>query len=168
MLLSERLDRMVVTASTPDGAIAAELYDRDQVRLSFPGGYRWLDESRLPEQLAALGRILWARRMREFFAILSEDEDVPITGEPEPATSGQREFVERRAELVARGESADGRVALSVRGMQEWTVRVQPGTVRECSEEEFATAVRSAVTRLLDDQARQITELKIELGDRLD
>ncbi|NUO57361.1 MAG: hypothetical protein HOV71_00815 [Hamadaea sp.] len=168
MMVSERLDRMVVTASTPDGAIAAELFDRDQVRLSFPGGYRWLDESRLPGQLEALARVLWARRMREYFEIMSEDEDVPITAEPEPVTAGQWEFVERRAQIVARGESPDGRIAVSVRGMQEWTVRVQPGTLREYAEEEFAEAIRSVVTRLLDDQFRQITELKIDLGDRLD
>ncbi|MCP2321998.1 hypothetical protein HDA40_000505 [Hamadaea flava] len=168
MMVSEQLDQMVITAATPDGAMTAELYDRDQVRLRFPGGYRWLDESRLPGQLEALARVLWARRMREYYEILSEDEDERRTAEPEPVTEGQWEFVERRAQIVARGESSDGRIAISVRGMQEWTVRVQPGTLREYSEEEFAGTIRSVVTRLLDDQFRQITELKIDLGDRLD
>jgi hypothetical protein len=167
--LSERLDRMVIDASSPDGVISAELYDRDQVKLRFaPGRFAWLDERDLEHKLEALGRVVWSRRQREYYAILSDINETRIDGEPAPVNDGQWEFVQRREQIVASGQSADGRISLSVKGMQHWTVRVQDGTVRELSEDAFAQGVRDAVKQLLDDQARQITELKVELGERME
>ncbi|GIG91240.1 hypothetical protein [Plantactinospora endophytica] len=168
MRLGERIDMMVVTASTPDRSISAELFDRDQVVLRFePGYYRRVDEHALENQLAALARILWAHRMREYYAILSDLADTQITGEPMPRNEAQVEFLERRDDITARGVSGDGRISISVTGMQQWKVHIQEGTLHRLPESGFTQAVREAVKQLLDDQMRQITVLKLELGERM-
>ncbi|WP_027341568.1 hypothetical protein [Hamadaea tsunoensis] len=167
--LSDRLDRMVVTASTSDGALSAELYDRDQVRITFEqGSYRWLDERTLERHLVSLARVLWSRRMREFWMIMGEVSDYAYTAEPLPVTPAQQEFVERRENIVARGASADGRVQLSVRGMHEWKAVVRDGTLTEIGPDDFVAGVRTAAEQLIADQLAQITAVKNDLADRLD
>lgn len=169
MRLGDHLDRMVVTASTQDGAITADLYDRDQVRLRFaPGRYQWLNERDLERQLESLGRVMWSRRMREYYAIVSDLNDTHITAEPLPVNEGQREYVERRDQIVAKGQSSGGRISVSVHGMQHWTVRIEDGTLRQMPEDAFAGAIKEAVKQMLDDQWRQIAQLKLELGERMD
>lgn len=63
--------------------------------------------------------------------------------------------------LRARGESADGRVQVETRGMREWTVRIQPGTLRTLDEAEFAAAVREAAAGLIVDQREQIRDIAV-------
>ncbi|MEN3614514.1 hypothetical protein AAH979_33860 [Plantactinospora sp. ZYX-F-223] len=84
-----------------------------------------------------------------------------------PTDEAQVEFLERRDAITARGESSDGRFSISVPGMQQWTVRIQEGAPHRLSESGFTQAVREAVKQMMDDQMRQITDLKLELGDRM-
>jgi hypothetical protein len=108
--------------------VTGELRDRTQVYLSFASGsYRSYDEATLEEQLIGLARRLWAGRMKEYYAAVSEAFGETVTKEAPPV--GQRDiaFHKARDELVAEGRSADGRVYLQVRGMRSWTVRIKDG-----------------------------------------
>jgi hypothetical protein len=162
-VLADRLDSMRVRASSPDGSITGELRDRTQVYLSFaPGSYRDYDEASLEEQLAGLARLLWASRMKEYYAAASEAFGEKVTKEPPPVSPRDAAFYEARDELVAEGRSADGRIHIAVRGMRTWTIRIKDGTLRALDQEAFSARVREAAGMLIDDQLTKVRALKLK------
>ena len=159
--MADRLDAMRVRAATPDGAIEAELTGRSDVRFWFrPGFYERCTERDLERRLAGVASVLWARRMRAYYAALSEAYEQPITGEDPPGGPRDLHYREMRDELVARGRSADGRIAASVRGMRDWDIRIQDGTLRALDEHAFLTAAGVVAGELIRDQFTQIARLK--------
>jgi hypothetical protein len=160
-VLADRLDSMHIRAATPDGTISARLNGRTNVVLSFaPGYYDQCSERDLERRLALLATLLWAGRMRAFYAALSEAYEQTITGEDRPISPRDVEYAELRDALVAQGRSADNRITVSVRGMREWNIRVKDGTAREIDEHAFAAAVGEAAAELIRDQFAQIALLK--------
>jgi hypothetical protein len=163
-VLADRLDNMRVRVQSPGGKIAAELRGRTDVRLSFsPESYRYFNEWDLERQLAALARLLWAARMREYYAAVSEAFGETITGESPPQTWRDQEYYSARDSIVAEGRSADGRIQLAVRGMTEWTVRIADGSLRTLTEDEFCARVGEAAAELISDQFAKIRELKNQI-----
>lgn len=163
-MLSDRLDGMRIRASSPDGAVTAELHDRTQVDISFvPGSYRDYDETTLEQQLVGLGRRLWVGRMKEYYAAVSEAFGETITKEARPVGRRDVAFHKARDELIAEGRSADGRVHLQVRGMRSWTVRITNGTLHTLTEDAFAARVHEAAAALIGDQFAKVRELKLEI-----
>jgi hypothetical protein len=162
--LRDRIHAIHARASSPDGAISAELRNRSQLTLSFaPGWYDRCDESDLERKLAALASLLWVDRMREYWKVRSDDAGERITGEPKPISPRAVRYRDERDALVARGRSADGRVSVSAEGMRNWTVKVAPGTVRGIDEYEFAAAAGQAAAELIQDQYQKIAALKLKI-----
>src|SRR5262245_1856836 len=96
-VLSDRLDHMRVQASSPDGMVTGELRDRTQVYLSFArGNYRCYDATTLEQQLIGLGRRLWAGRMREYYAAVSEAFGETVTKESPAVSPRDAAFYEAR------------------------------------------------------------------------
>ena len=152
---------MRVRVATPDGAIEAELSGRNDVRLSFrPGFYERCTERDLERRLAGVAALLWARRMRAYYEALSEAYGAPVTGEDAAAGPRDVRYRELRAGLVARGRSADGRIAVSVRGMRDWDIRIRDGTLRALDEHAFLAAAGEAAGELIRDQFARIARLK--------
>ncbi|WFE23647.1 hypothetical protein O7621_10445 [Solwaraspora sp. WMMD937] len=160
-LLADRLDNMHVTAVAPGGAISGELRGRDCVRVTFAAGrYQWLDERYVEQQLAALGRLLWAGRMKAYWAAVSEALGTPVSGEDPPVGPRDVDYQSARGGIVAEGRSDDGSVQIEVRGMRDWTVRIVPGSLRRFREDEFSVRVQQAATALIRDQFAQVRSLK--------
>jgi hypothetical protein len=160
-VLSDRLDEMRVQATSADGAIVGELRNRNEVHLTFaPGSYRRYNELTLEDQLIGLARLLWAGRMKKYYAAVSEAFGETVTGEPRPVGPRDVAYHAARDELVAEGRSADDRVHVAVQGMRRWTIRIKRGTVRALSEEEFAVRAGEAASELIRDQFSKIKELK--------
>jgi hypothetical protein len=166
-VLSDRLDRMRVVVTVSSGEITGELRNRTDVRVWFAAGsYRRYHERDLERQLASLAKLLWAGRMKEYYAAASEAFGRAATGEPWALTPRDNRYYAARAEIVARGSSTDGRVRVAVQGMRLWTVRIADGTIRALSEEAFAACLRDAAADLIRDQLRQIQLLKDECYGR--
>jgi hypothetical protein len=152
---------MRVRVSLPGGNIAGELRDRTEVQLSFaPGSYYRYGERELERHLASIAKLLWAGRMKEYYAAVSEAFGETITGEPRPVSPRDQDYYSARDDLIAEGRSSDGRIYVAVRGMQIWTVRIADGTVRALDEDEFAVRAREAAARLIRDQLTKIRALK--------
>jgi hypothetical protein len=149
---------------SPDGMINGELRERTQVYLFFaPGTYRDYDEATLEQQLVGLARRLWAGRMKEYYAAVSEAFGETVTKESPPISPRDTAFHEARDELVAEGRSADGRIHIAVRGMRSWTVQIKDGTLRTLSEGELAAHVREAASALINDQLTKVRALKLRI-----
>lgn len=162
--LSDRLDEVRVRASLTTGALVADLVHRDQVEIRFAQGYyRRATERELERHLEQLARLLCARRNAEYYAAWSELAGERITGERAPIGHRDRDFVAARAELVAQGWSTDERVRIFVRGMSEWDVQIEPGTLDALTEAEFADAIREAAAALITDQLDQTRTLAAEI-----
>jgi hypothetical protein len=163
-LLAQRLDNMHVRVTAPGGEISAELRGRNQVQITFAAGrYQWLTEQYVEQQLAALGRLLWAARMKAYHAAVSDALQMPVDRDEPPVSQQDVDFYAARDNLVARGGCADSSVHIEVRGMRDWTVAIAPGSLRRFREDEFTVRVQEAATALIRDQFAQIRSLKDQI-----
>lgn len=150
--LSDRLDQIHIHASVQNGAVSATLRRRDHVTVEFaPGHYQRVPEHELERQLAQLARLLAARRDAEYRAAWSALADADIR-ESTPIGRRDHEFETGRKSLTAEGRSADGRLAISVRGGTDWTVSIQPGALDTLDQTQFSDAVAQAATAVISDQ----------------
>jgi hypothetical protein len=158
---SDRLMRLSVQADSPDRLISGMVGGRMQVEVSLcDGAYRRYTDADLGHQLGQLAAVLWSRYRREY------DEVTDAYREDGPAPYEQPEdsdFRERRASLVARGRSRDGRIEASSRGLVRWDVSVTPGTVRALTEAEFLAEVGTAVADILRDWQLKVIVLADEI-----
>jgi hypothetical protein len=168
-VLADRLARMRIRASLPSGELSVEFSGERGVDLSFaPGRYERLDERELERHLSTLARLLRVAQAREYYATVSQVLGQPITREFPALTPRDVAYDRARAELVAEGCSADGRVGVVVQGMTTWTVRIADGTLRSLGEREFGEQVRQAGAELLRDQVAKIEVLKAQIYGRED
>jgi hypothetical protein len=152
--LGERLDGIHIRVRVPGTEIEAELRDRTNVTIHFGRSvYEWLNEPHLEHYLATLARLLYTEWVRQYRAALSGSA-------VEVDVARHQEFFAAREQLTASGRSADGRVTISATGMQDFHVRIAPGTVRELGEREFVASTTGAVAAFLADQRAKIGELK--------
>lgn len=154
--LAERLDKIRVRVRAPGTEIEAELSSRNNITLSFGESvYAFISERYLEHALASVARLLFVGWLREYRAVI-DDTELNI----DPKDQHDLNFRDERREIESSGESSDGRVRLSVIGMNDFTARIQRGTVRELREREFVARVREASTALIGDYRAQVRELK--------
>jgi hypothetical protein len=154
--LAERLDNIRVQVRAPGAEIQAELSSRNIITLSFGESvYAFISERYLEHALASLARLLFAGWVREHRAAIA-DTGLNI----DPKDQHDLRFRDERQEIRSSGESSDGRVRLSAVGMDDFTVRIKRGTVRELREREFVARVGEAASALLADYRAQVRELK--------
>ncbi len=160
MRLRDALSRMRVRVSVAGGAITGELHD-DVVDLSFaPGCYERASVQALEEHLVSLAQALHTEYVRQYYRALSEAYQQTITKEPVAIGRQDREYTERRQELVAEGRSAGDRIVITVRGMRSWQVRICAGTLRALDERQFSAAFGEAARALIRAQFAGIRVLK--------
>ena len=166
--LADRLDDLRVRVIAPNGALSAELRGGEELRLEFqPGYYYQADEREIEPQLTALCRLLWVAQTRAFEKIIADEGGETLTA-ARAREAPDIEYFQRLEELVARGSSADGRVAVTAsRGMQDWTVKIQEGTLRALHEGEFATRAAEAAAAVIRDQFDQVLQLKQQVYNPL-
>ncbi|MEV6636525.1 hypothetical protein AB0M54_37870 [Actinoplanes sp. NPDC051470] len=158
--LADRVETMRVRATAPDGSLTAELYDRDQLTLTFHNDYyRQCDDDDLGRRLAAVASLLWVARTREYERIYSDVTGDYSTGEGPPATERERDWRAERDAIEAHGASEDGRVRVRAVGLRNWTVTIRPGTTRTLDEQQFIAAAGQAAGALIRDQFTRLAAL---------
>ncbi|WP_405164382.1 hypothetical protein OG203_04490 [Nocardia sp. NBC_01499] len=117
--------------------------------------YAFVDDSRLERALTAIARLLWVGWQRQYRRAI-EYTDLHIDADDQHDLN----FFAERAEIEAIGESSDERITISAIGMENFSVRIEPGTVREISEAEFRASAAEAATKLIEDFLTKVAELK--------
>lgn len=153
--ISDYLDSMVVSATSPDQNIRVEVSNYTDVRVTFrPGSYNLYDEERLAHQLARLGVSTWVAYQRARSEAhrrslgLSSTEFAEVNrASDDPHRSRYEE--ELRA-LEAEGRSTSGALRIRTRGMAHWDVDIEAGALRRFREDEFLSEIHSAVASLLE------------------
>ena len=166
MTVTHSLDTLEARAGTPDERVFGEIHGRTDVSVSFaPGYYEQASDAALEEQFTRLARVLFAQRMKAYFRIRSEDFGETVTRESPPSSERDQRFVEERSRITATGTSPDGRITCSVVGMAHWTIRIQPGTHRELSEDAFCRSFAAAAGAMIADQFAQVRRVKDAVYD---
>lgn len=154
--LAERLDAIRVQVRAPGTEIEAELRRRSGVTLSFGESvYEFIDESALERALAGTARLLWVGWQRQYRTAI-EETNLNIDADDLRDSN----FFADRAEVGAVGTSTDERITITAVGMENFSVEISPGTVREISEDQFTASVSEAATRLIEDFQAKVDDLK--------
>ena len=154
--LAERLDGIRVRVRAPGADIEAELRQRTTITLWFGESvYEFVSEPALEQALAGLARLLWAGWQRHYRAAIDEtDLNIEIDD------LRDSNFFSERAQVAAVGASVDERIRVSAVGMENFSVRIEPGTVRDITEDEFTAGAAEAATRVIEDFQAKVDELK--------
>ncbi|WP_225731234.1 MULTISPECIES: hypothetical protein [unclassified Nocardia] len=130
---------------------------RTDITLLFgEGAHAFADENRLEWALADIARLLWIEWQRRYRRVVEEETDLII----DAVDSRDFNFFADRAEVEVSGASRDGRIRISSTGMADFSVRVEPGTMREISGGQLSANFSEAATELLRDLRAKVGELK--------
>lgn len=168
--ITDYLDRMTVTETSPDGQIFSTVTNYTEVRISFrPGSYDRYDEGELSYQLGRLGGKTWVAYHRERSEAyrLSQgfSRDELAAAERPSDDPHQRRYEEELNRIQGEGRSTGGAIAIHTVGMTQWLVEIAPGAVSQLGEEAFLAELHSAIRSLLEDRQRKIIVLKSDYFD---
>jgi hypothetical protein len=154
--LADRLDNIRVQVRAPGGGIEAELRDRTNISLSFEESvYEFISETALENSLSSIARLLWTGWQRQYRAAIDET-GLNIDADDQHDLN----FFAERDGIQATGRSSDERVTISAVGMENFSVQIKPGTVREISEDQFTADAMEAATKLIREFQEKVDELK--------
>ena len=157
----EKLNSLVVTATSPDGNIKSRLVGGENLTLAFrPGSYRDYSETVLADQLAKLGILTWTTYHRGWLKALGEVNGEKYTKKPQHWNANHRRYDEAIAEAVTQGTSPSGRIEMRAKGLAFWKVRVADGTVEELEEQHFTEEAVAAFRNVQLDMKRQMILFK--------
>jgi hypothetical protein len=160
--LAQRLDNIRVKVKVPGVEIYAEIAGRDQVTISFgPDVYAWVSERDMERYMGTLARLLFVCWNRAYRAALTDEFIGHVLSGP--SNDIDRSYLAARDGLVATGQSSDGRVRITSRGLKEIEIDIADGTTRMMNEHEFAECTRAAVADLTRDHMDKIYELRMRL-----
>lgn len=128
--------------------------------------YREGDPALLAHQLARGATLLALAYIKARRAVMDAHGFDRYTAVDPPISPRHREYLERGAELIADGESADGRIRVRTRAMQDFKVRLAPETFRTFNQTHFLVAANSAVVDLKTNYTQVLRELRHELRAR--
>ncbi|MDR6325921.1 hypothetical protein [Actinoplanes couchii] len=141
--LAGLLERIDVSATSPDGAIRATVSGRLRLTLDIRSrDYTSCSETDLAHRIERLATTLWIRYHREY-AEVEEAFLGPPGADPTPE---DRRFGQEAADLTVTATSPGGWVTVTSRALATWTVRLEPGIQRELSVDRFAAEAIAAAT----------------------
>lgn len=162
-VVAERLAKMVVTVSSPDGQIEGELRDNDALSLSFRGdAYRHYTEENLGRQLSRLALRMWTGYQRGYDYAVSEGTGQPVERSQETWDANRRRFREAQANTTSSGFSVNGWVYAETTGMVSWTFVVRDGALATLDESGFVAEALSAFHALNHDYRNKMSDLRAE------
>lgn len=161
MNIAERLDKLSIRSSSPDGNIRSILTGRTNLKLEFrSGGYEANTERELEHQLSRLATLTWTSYRRGYTEIVTS-AGLEVVFEPgDEWNSHDREYQQARLEVEGRGESGDGTVRTRTQALLRWQFKIKDGTVKRLPEADFTREVLVAVRLAIKDYRSQSSELR--------
>ncbi|MEU7146139.1 hypothetical protein ABZ942_42335 [Nocardia sp. NPDC046473] len=154
--LAERLSGIRVRVRAPGTEIEAELSGRTDIALFFgENAYAFADEQILEQALTSIAKLLWVGWRRQYLRAI-EDTNLIVGA----VDSTDTKFFAERDQVEAVGVSSDHRITVSSTGMRNFSVHIEPGTVRELAESQFGSGVAEAAALLIQDHQEKVQGLK--------
>jgi hypothetical protein len=166
--VAERLARLTVTGTSPDGNISARTLAGELVELVLrPGAYERYTEPGLAHQLARTATLLYIGHEREAQRVV---RDAGLHRPTDPAQAhdeAQRRFLRALQTLSATGSGPHESVTFEINGMAHWRCQIEPGILQWLPERDFLTEVSVAAAELLRQSRFEKALLKNEFfGER--
>jgi hypothetical protein len=166
--IADDLNTIVVTATAPDGRIMGRMESLEFITLrflhdSYEQYYRHRDPETLAHQLgrgATLMATAYQKARREVMRAHSFERYTAVNPPSEPR---HREYLERGAELTARGSSPEGEIQVNSVGLVEFRVTVAPEALERNDERGFLRLAGAALESLRASHGRAHGELRHEL-----
>lgn len=134
--LLQRVNRLRVTATSPDGTATATFSRRDGIVVALRAGCkRWHSERSLAAEVTAAVSGVLKGYTRAAERVYGRD----------PKTGAHPELARLLSELVTRAASHDGHVEAERRGETGFELWLRPGTFGALTEPELGAAIASAV-----------------------
>lgn len=149
--LDSAVESSVVTVSTPNEMVHAELRGERHVSVRFAAGHlEQVSHAVLERELASLARLAFAAALAEHARLGAVVTGRVPTRRPRIGRR-EKEYDQRLAELAAEGVSDDGEVTVTSVGQQHHAVRLRPGCLDRLDAEQLARSCAQAAERLLLD-----------------
>ena len=159
--LADRLDRMVIRETSPDGQIMATQTNRSQVVLVIhPGAYRAYDEQMLASELTELARKMRARCRSGYYEAVSAVTGECVTGEEPEPSSRYEAFRRARQSLQVQATSPNGWITAVTVGLDRWRISIRHGALDALSLDQFIADALSVLRELLTEHADRVHELR--------
>lgn len=161
--VAQRIDKMNVTVTSPDGNIRATLVNRNRIGLEFrSGAYEAYAKPSIEHQLERLALLLWSGYRKGYNAILNDGRsDRPERRTVVPRDEAQRRFYQAVSEIHVRAKSPSQVVRMQTIGMQRWKVRLSDDALT-LPELRFGQEVLQAGGDVLNRFRGRIAQLKEE------
>lgn len=162
-IMADRLDSLVITATSPDERFQAVYSEKDGLELRFrDGAYRHYTERGLERQLGQVANRLWTGYERGYYAALSDALGEPAERPRTFADAGQRRFTAERDETLIEGMSTGGYVYVCHTGCRNWCVVIRDGALAALDETGFSAEADSARHRMDRDCDIKTARLRVK------
>ncbi len=168
MGLSEELSNVRVRVTSPDGRIEGSMRGMGAAAFrflydSYETYYERSDPSVLEHQLSRGATLLVVAYKKARWELL-EPRGFRKYGQSYPAPSMRHEkYLKLGSTLVAKGQSADGRVRAASRGMFDFKLRLASDIFRAYDQAAFLAAANMAMVNLREDHAAKLAQLRHDL-----
>ena len=167
--IADDLNSVVVTVTSPDGRIEGRVESLEYTSLkflydSYEQYYRHRDAEVLAHQLgrgATLMGTAYQKARRE--VMLAHGFERYSAARP-PYSARHREYLERGAELTARGSSPNDEIRVRTVALIDYEVRIASDVLRHHNEQEFMMLANSAMKDLQANYKRTHGELRHDLS----
>lgn len=161
--LADRLSQLVVSATSPDGNITAQVRHGDQVDVRFrPGTFRGYKVRPLEYQLRQLAALTWTKYRREYLDV-TELALGPLFDDPETMGREDIQLWDRLEQLAVHGVSPTGVVSVRSRALTSWEFTIDDAAFARIREPFLLAELRAAVAATLADYRARVILLKDEI-----
>jgi hypothetical protein len=159
-LLTERMEELALTVTTPDEIATGRLRGRSDVTMSLaPGYFPTSTPERLADKVARVGELLWSERQRAYWRAVSEATGDDQSGEEPPTSPRDAAYRAARDAITCEGQSPDGVVGIRTAGMSAWSATVDATATGALDELAFTQAAGAAISATLADYFARVREI---------
>lgn len=160
--IAERMERMTVEVTSPDGRIKARLAGGSRLTVRFqPDCYPRYRGPELAEQLARLGNLLWTGHRQGYLRVMHEVAGTDLAEDrPEDEWDAERRrYKLAQREIVADAVSPQGCLRMRAKCLVDWRVAIKDERRERLCEDEFRTEVVETMTQVHVDHTLHTHEL---------
>jgi hypothetical protein len=167
--IEDDLRAVAVTTTSPDGRIEGRMESLEHITVrfrhdSYEQYYRHHEAPVLAHQLSRGATLLAAAYLKARRAVMLAHGFERFTAARPPYSLKHREYLERAAQLTARGSSPDREIQVTTTGLVDFQVTIAADVPYRCDEPTFLRLANEAIGDMRRDYQRVHTALRHELN----
>ncbi|GAB3775489.1 DNA-binding protein YbaB [Nocardioides ginsengisegetis] len=162
--MEQEWERTEVEVESPNGRVRVTLRGDHALTLWVdPTWYATVPVDALESELARTARLAYVERTRAYYRTWSRLAGREMRPATVPASPEQAEYLDRLQDVHAEGSADGGRVVLTMVGLSQFAVTIDPAVLRELDAPAFASVAARAALDCLAAHNRGWQELHAEV-----